>query len=795
MQRVLSTLALAVLPLLLTACPPKDHVRLYHTEPIAPSLSIEQVESLSVLGSTRIDDGVNFSVFSGNATRMDLLLFDDPEATVPTRQFEMVRHGDAWNLFVEGIGLGQHYGFLAWGPNWEVHPDWELGRIEGFVADVDSLGNRFDPNKLLFDPYTRAFHRDHDWSKGSTASGPARTQSTVAAASKSVIVESEYVWSENETTWRESRRDRAMPGHRWEDMILYEVHAKGFTADPASGVDHPGTYRGFGEKADYLADLGITAVELMPVMEKPLDGGYWGYNTLGFFAPELSYASDKRPGKVMDEFKWMVDELHQRGIEVILDVVYNHTGEGGLWREKLELADAHELDASTAAELANLDPKEVAGLYSYRGLDNASYYALSDQDAGFYNNNTGVGNTTRCNYRPMEQLILDSLRFWVEEMHVDGFRFDLAVILGEKDRDYTRWDTVENTMLMKILQDPVIVENNVRIISEPWAISGFYLGQFPKAPSGDQAWYEWNGHFRDVWRSFVNNDGWAMNSREGAVDFGGTMTGSYDLFGDDGRGPHHSINFVTVHDGFTLYDLFTYDNKQNGCSPLNPDCCDARLSAWCDPASGEDNNRSRDWGSNNEPFKRQQMRNLFAAMLLAQGTPLILGGDEWMRTQLGNNNAYYTRADNPNSWYQWGTYQAQNERRRMHDFVRQLIALRKEHAWAFARSDYAAPPTWLDAGGGTNPNWGGRHIALRYNHPAGGPGLLVLVNMELGPVDFQLPAGNWTRLVDTQLWFDDQPYFEQSGADPTRSANAFPEPVGTATYGVQSRSIVVLVSS
>ena len=285
--------------------------------------------------------------------------------------------------------------------------------------------------------------------------------------------------------------------------------------------------------------------------------------------------------------------------------------------------------------------------------------------------------------------------------------------------------------------------------------------------------------------------------RRPARDFGGTMTGSFNLFGDDGRGPHHSVNFVTVHDGFTLYDLFSYDQKQNGCGPLNPVCCDDPTSPFCDRVSGEDNNRSRDWGQNAEPFKRQQMRNLFAATVLAQGTPMILGGDEWMRTQLGNNNAYSTRADNPYAWYQWGTYQASNERKRMHDFVRQLLALRKQHAWAFAASGYDAPPTWLDAGGGTSPNWGGRHIALRYDHPTGGPTLMVLINLELGPVDFQLPAGSWSRLLDTQQWFDDQPYFDQSGADVTRSANVSlgsPEAVAGSTYGVPSRAIVVLVS-
>lgn len=782
---------------LLLGCPPKDVVRLYQTTPVAPSLDDGAVAALDHLGVTVVDDGVNFSVFSGNAQRLDLLLFDDPEAERPTRQFEMSRFGDVWNLHVEGVGLGQHYGYVAWGPNWPFHPDWSPGRIEGFVADVDAVGHRFNPNKLLIDPYARAVHRDHDWSKGSVASGPARTESTWAAAAKAVVVQSNYVWSDEEALWRAGRQSTSFSGHGWEDLIVYEVHPKGFTADPASGVDFPGTFRGFGEMADYLADLGITAVELMPVHEKPLDGGYWGYNSLLFFAPELSFGVTTRPGEVADEFKWMVDQLHLRGIEVILDVVFNHTGEGGLWREKLELTDT-ELDPGTGVALANFDPKEVAGLYTFRGLDNVSYYALDSSDPGFYVNNTGVGNMTRVNYRPVRRLTLDALRFWVEEMHVDGFRFDLAPIHGEKDRDYSRWDVIEETSLQDIIEDPILQQYNTRIMAEPWAVSGFYLGDFPKDRNSDVAWYEWNGHFRDWWRSFVNDDNWALNAREGAVDGGGVLTGSFDLFDDEGRKPYHSLNFVTVHDGFTMYDLFSYDQKQNACGPLNPVCCDAPLSPFCDRNSGEDNNRSRDWGQANEATKREQMRNLFVAMMISHGTPLLLGGDEWMRTQLGNNNAYSTRADNPFNWFQWGTWRASEERSRMHDFVRQTIALRKQNAHAFAPAGYGtgAPFSWKAADNTEPPNWSGKHLAIHYYDSSAGAELEVLINMESGPVDFTLPSGRtWKRLVDTQQWFDGDTYLEQEGLNKGATANvtlAAPADVPGPIYQVQPRSIVVL---
>lgn len=783
----------AVLCLGLACTEEGERTRLYALSDSAPSLDVEQIKDLQHLGTEIIDRGVNFSVYSGNAERIDLLLFDDPEASLPTRRFEMKRMGDVYNLHVEGVGLGQHYGYIAWGPNWTYDEAWFPGSIHGFVADVDAAGHRFNPNKLLLDPYTRAIHRDHDWGVASTASGPARTESTFAAASKSVVVESKYVWTEGEAQWQQMRKTDA-PGHRFEDLILYEAHPKGFTADPASGVEFPGTWRGLGEKAVYLKELGITAVELMPINEKPLDGGYWGYNSLLFFAAEQSFAATKRPEEVADEFKWMVDQMHQQGIEVIIDVVYNHTGEGGLWREKLEYSDT-QLDPNIRSELINFDPKEVAGLYSYRGLDNVSYYALSEEDPGFYNNNTGVGNTLRNNYRPLRQLVMDSLHYWVNEMHVDGFRFDLAPVLADKDKDYSGWDDLETTVVQTIIDDPVMQAANTRIIAEPWAPNGFYLGAFPKASNSDHAWLEWNAHYRDWWRSFVNNDSWTMSSKEGSSDGGSTLTGSHDLFGTTGRAPFHSVNFLTVHDGFTLYDLMSYDSKQNGCGPLNPVCCDEPNSAFCDRSSGENNNRSRNWGD--EPTKRQMIRNLFMGLLLSHGTPLILGGDEWMRTQLGNNNAYSTQADNPNNWFQWGTYQAADERYRMFDFVKKLIQFRKDHAYALAPSAYGsgAPFAWKNANNTDLSDWNVRHLAMHYYDTTVGPEIEVLINMEGNSVEFQLPDGApWMREIDSQSWFDDEMYLGMSG-EPRTSHNidaANPVEITEATYTVSARTIVVL---
>jgi glycogen operon protein len=793
-HRRLSLAPVVACALLLGSCEEPDTAHLYRTAPKAPSLDEARIKNLDHLGAMLVDRGANFGVYSSRATRVELLLFDDPEGVLPTRRFEMSRLGDVWNLYVEGIGLGQHYGYVAWGPNWTYDETFYAGSVIGFTDDADLDGNRFDPNKLLFDPYSIALHRDHDWSKGSCASGPDRAVSTWGAGAKSVITKSQYQWSDNEATWQERRKDAEWAGHRWQDQIVYEVHLKGFTMDDASGVTHPGSYRGFGEKADYLADLGVTAVELMPVFEKPLDGGYWGYNTISFFAPELAYASQSiQPYDVIDEFKWMVDELHQKGIEVILDVVYNHTGEGGFWRSKIEQDPT---DLSGNPSLINFDAKEVASIYSYRGLDNSAYYLLSPDDKEFYFDQTGVGNQTRSNHLPVRRLIVDSLRYWVQEMHVDGFRFDLAPALGMRDDDPTQWEPA-NSVLQDIIDEPLFQERNIRIIAEPWSLGKYALGGFPSAKSRPgYAYGEWNGNYRDVVRAFVNFDDKTLSSAEGPVDLGGALTGSNALFGGSGRKPYHSVNFVTCHDGFTMYDLFSYNEKRNGCSPLNPVCCQNPTDPFCVKNAGEDNNRSRDWGGTNEPFKRQLMRNMFALMMVSHGTPMIYGGDEWMRTQLGNNNAYSTSADNAANWFAWGAWQPEEPRVRMHDFVRKVVALRKAHGYAFAPAEYGAAFAWKDAFNNDITNWGVRHLMQHYYDTGSDPQLLVLVNMEVSTdVQFTLPAGVlWLRLVDTQQYFDDDPFFSSSGKDPKRSANVdleTPEAV-SGSYTVKARSIVIL---
>lgn len=807
----------ALMLALFAGCASEQYARLYHTEEIAPSLGWDEVLAMEHMGPTLIDAGVNFAVFSQRAERVELLLFDDPESELPTWQMPMTRQGDIWNLYVEGVGLGQHYGFIAWGPNWPYDPDWFPGSTIGFRTDVDEFGNRFNPNKLLFDPYGPTLHRDHDWSRGSTASGPDRYELTWGAGSKSVIVGSDYTWSDHESTWRAQRESGDHPGHAWSDLIIYEVHPKGFTMDRSSQVDHPGTFRGIGELARYLEDLGITAVELMPVHEKPLDGGYWGYNTMSFFAPELTFSADYQstgePFGIYDEFKWMVDELHQHNIEVIIDVVYNHTGEGGLWRERLYFRDDADWDA------VNFDPKEIAGIYSYRGLDNWSYYALTE-DGQEYWDNTGVGNQTRPNNAPMERLILDSLHFMVEELHVDGFRFDLAGILGEPDLNYNAQSDPYNTVLQTIVDDPLLQRYNTRLIAEPWtaAGSGPGIGGFTASTTRDgYAWAEWTPFFRDWWRSFVNDDAWRVNTPvtfyEYSFDGGAVMTAAESIYADEGRRPYHTVNFVTCHDGFTMYDLLSYDEKQNGCGLLNPICCDDPTSAWCDENTGENNNHSRNWYD--EATKRQLMRNFFVGMMISHGTPMILGGDEWMRTQFGNNNAYTTWSDNEWNWFRWGDWQSSYawHRHRMHDFVRDIVRFRKEHTYAFSPEDWGSgmPFSWRNASGDAmgDSDWSNnRHVAIHYYDDgswADKPEIYVLVNMERGDVSFELPSGRtWARLVDTQAWFDipgtlgDEGggYFDEyPDADPYVSANINlddPEIISGASYLVPANSIVIL---
>lgn len=832
-----------------TDCP----ARVYGTCSLAPSFQQLKGEALyDILGPTITDNGVNFAVFAKHATRVEVLIFDssNPDNGQPVTRIPMTKDKDSgiWTQFVYGIGVGTHYGYIAFGPNWPYKKEFVPGTAIGFIEDCDDDGNRYNPNKLLIDPYARRISHDFDWnSGGNPASGDARAISDWKGAAKSVVIKSEYEWSSNEKTWRENRmKGDEFVGHAQNDLIYYEVHPKGFTMRALDDVKNPGTWRGIGEKAKYLKELGITAIELLPVAEKPDDGGYWGYNTIAFFVPEQRFATaidQKKTNGVHDEFKEMVDKLHQEGIEVILDVVYNHTGEGGLWRSKVQDP------ANSYGAQKDFDDRTALTLYSFRGLDNKEYYHVIKDSEGRTNHKyldePGVGNQFRCNNAPGKRLILDNLRFWVEEMHVDGFRFDLAPALGVHEDQITQdgdtkdygeqgfdnkfWmENTGSTVLQDIIEDEVLNRYHTRLVAEPWG--GFYVnGCFPKSTKDDsKGWGEWNGRFRDMMRDLVNNDGVLLNREENLspdwtrkISMGNLLTGSSNMFKDsNGRKPYHSVNVVTVHDGFTLYDVMSYWVKNNKCSVLNKVCCDAAYNAFCDSKSGSDDNRSRNWcqkdcGDNgcnenidsqsvcgdtyHEELKRQMIRNLFTLLMISNGTPLILGGDEYMRTQYGNNDAYSDSADNEWNWFRWGDWISTKANVRMHDFVRDLIALRKQYKEFLAPMEYGTTKIqwwWPDgcANATTTGCWDSRSVAMYYPATANTKSLYIMINMEKeAEKTFKLPEGTWSILLDTQRYFDSDEYLKGEGIDSNTTNNIWLKSPKTTTelYKVKPRTIVI----
>ncbi|HEX8133207.1 MAG TPA: glycogen debranching protein GlgX [Actinomycetes bacterium] len=563
------------------------------------------------LGASWDGDGTNFAVFAEAAGAVELALFDEQGRERRLRLREVTGH--VWHGYVPEVRPGQRYGFRVHGPN---DPD---------------RGHRHNPAKLLLDPYARAIDGEVDWNPamfGYPMGGDDLVpdeRDSAPYSPKSVVVH------DGGFPWGEDRR----PGVPWADTIVYEAHVRGFTMRHPEVPPHQrGTYAAMGSPpvVEHLQRLGITTLELLPVhhfiSEHHLVArgltNYWGYNSIGFFAPEAGYSSSGTRGQQVSEFKAMVRNLHAAGIEVVLDVVYNHTAEGN-----------------------HLGPT-----LSFRGLDNRAYYRLLEERPRFYLDYTGTGNTINARHPQVLALILDSLRYWVEEMHVDGFRFDLASALArgahEVDRLSAFFDLVH--------QDPVV--SKAKLIAEPWDVGpgGYQVGNFPVL------WSEWNGRYRDTMRDF-----W-RGARTGVADVAYRLTGSSDLYQGGGRRPWASINFVTAHDGFTLHDLVSYNDKHN-------------------EANGEDNhdgsNDNRSWncgveGPTDDPevsfLRERQRRNFLTSLLLSQGVPMLLAGDELGRTQLGNNNAYCQ--DNEISWVDW---ELDEERSALQDFVSAIVALRREH--------------------------------------------------------------------------------------------------------------------
>lgn len=553
------------------------------------------------LGATIVPGGVNFSIFSKHSTGAQLLLFDNADAIKPSCIFTLDpaynRSYHYWHLFVPGLREGQVY---AW-------------RMDGPFDPTRGL--RFDVSKVLLDPYGKCIARPKSRSRKAAASVGDNT----ASALKNVVVNSkEYDWEGDKP-----------PLHSLNQTVIYEMNVGGFTRHANSGVssEKRGTYAGVIEKIPYLKDLGITAVELLPIFafdEQDAPEGLlnaWGYQPLSFFAPHPQYSSQKAPLAVLNEFRAMVKALHKANIEVILDVVFNHTAEGGT----------------------------TGPTISFRGLANDIYYILGP-DQATYADFTGCGNTFDANEAVVRRLILDSLRYWVEEMHVDGFRFDLASILS---RDAHGTPMTYPPSLWDIETDPVL--SNIKLFAEAWDAAGLYqVGNFP----GD-SWNEWNGRFRDDVRSFVKGD------RDSVRSLGFRMTGSPDIYQHEERDPWESINFITCHDGFTLNDLVSYNQKHNEANKENnQDGTNYNLS-WNCGVEGPTNDAAI------EQLRNRQVKNFLTILFFSVGTPMILAGDEIRRTQRGNNNAYCQ--DNEISWFDWSLLEKHKD---IHRFTKQLINFR-----------------------------------------------------------------------------------------------------------------------
>jgi len=646
------------------------------------------------LGATVLGGGVNFSVFSREASRVDLLLFDDPAAAHPARVIELDprshRTYHYWHVFVPGIPPGQVYAYRAAGP---FDP---------------ARGLRFDPAKMLLDPYGRAVIVPDGYSRQAAS----RFGENNAIAIKSVVVDPEsYDWEGDAPL----RRPFAT-------TVIYEMHVAGFTRHPSSGVapERRGTYAGMIDKIPYLQDLGITAVELLPVFQfdrqdcPPGLVNYWGYSPVSFFAPHAGYSSRQDALGPVGEFRDLVKALHRAGIEVILDVVYNHTAEGN-------------------AEGPTL---------CYRGLANEVYYIL-DKDRAQYANYSGTGNTLNANQPIVRRMILDSLRYWVVDMHVDGFRFDLASILA---RDETGCPLENPPVLWDIESDPVLA--GTKLIAEAWDAAGLYqVGSFV----GD-SWKEWNGRFRDDIRRFIKADTGTVRSLAQRV------LGSPDIFGHQEREPEQSINFVTCHDGFTLNDLVSYNNKHNEANgERSRDGVDENLSWNCGVEGATED-------ATVERLRRRQIKNLFVILLISVGTPMLQMGDEMRRSQRGNNNAYCQ--DNEVSWLDWSLLERHRD---LYRFAQKSIAHRLN--WMGSSSQVSAELSLNELLSSAEIDWHGVRIGSpdwandshsiaftlrsgRYRLPLW---LHVMFNAYWEALDFDLPpipataVAGWQRWIDTSL--------------------------------------------
>jgi isoamylase len=684
------------------------------------------------LGPQRRGAGVNFAIFSRDASRVRLELFDHPEDALPARVIDLDpdrnRTGDVWHVWVEGIGPGQLYAYRVDGP-------YEPGE-----------GHRFNFNRLLLDPFATAISRLPAWdfalARGYDPSAADQdlafsTLDNSSSMPKCVFVNEHFEWNGDKP-----------PKHPWSKTVIYETHVRGFTIHPSSGVTHPGTYRGLMEKIPYFKELGVTAVELLPVQEfnetsitrnNPQTGqplrNYWGYDPVVFFAPKASYSSAGGLGQQKLEFKEMVRAFHNAGIEVILDVVFNHTAEGD----------------------------QLGPTLCFRGIDNAIFYTLAS-DKRFYMDFTGTGNTVNANHPVVRDLILAALRYWMVEMHVDGFRFDLASVLG---RDGTGKLLANAPLLERIAEDPIL--RDVKIIAEAWDAAGAYeVGSF-----SERRWAEWNGRYRDDVRRFWRGDDGMLGL------FASRICGSSDIYTNSGKGPEGSINFVTCHDGFTLNDLVSYRTKHNEANGENNH-------------DGTDTNFSENYGVEGETkdaviesMRKTQIKNFLLTLLISRGVPMLLGGDEFRRTQGGNNNAYCQ--DDETSWYDWSYLE---QHREIFHFTLGMIAFRRAHPILSKEQFYKDTEIqWFGSQGGL-PNWTdpkGKQFACLI-HEDEYHALCLMFNADADAIDFNippaLPGTQWHLSIDT------------SRETPHDLFAAGEEPLmgDSQTYHLNPRSSVILLA-
>jgi isoamylase len=674
--------------------------------------------SSSPLGATVHPAGVNFSVFSKNATQVDLLLFDNENQARPAKVvvLDPRRHRTYhyWHVFVPGLKAGQIYAYRSHGP---------------FVPEQ---GFRFDGEKILLDPYGLGVVVPQAYDRRAAS----RPGNNASVAMKSVVADPDlYDWEGDQPLKRP-----------FAETVIYELHVRGFTRHPSSGVaaDKSGTYAGLIEKIPYLKDLGITAVELLPVFQfDPQDApagrvNYWGYQPVSFFAPHNAYSSRKEPLGVIDEFRDMVKALHRAGIEVILDVVFNHTGEGDY----------------------------VGPTLCYRGLANDFYYIL-EKDKSCYADYSGCGNTLNANQPIVRRLIQDSLRYWVSQMHVDGFRFDLASILS---RDEAGRPLPNPPVLWDIESDPLLA--GTKLIAEAWDAAGLYqVGSFV----GD-TWQEWNGRFRDDVRRFLKGDDRSVSQ------VACRLSGSPDLYGHKEREPEQSINFITCHDGFTLNDLVSYDQKHNEANGENNRDGVADNLSWNCGVEGPSDDPAV------EALRNRQCKNFLALLFLAVGSPMLLAGDEVRRTQNGNNNAYCQ--DNQISWFDWRLVERHADIRQ---FVKSLVetrqqrgALAKDSALSLNQVLRGAQIEWhgviLN-----RPDWSEYSHSIAFTAHAEPTGFLIhgMLNAYWEPLTFELPPvpdgqQSWLSWIDTAL------------APPDDICTWNAATVSQSAYVVQPRSLVVL---